>query len=96
VTADLLTRLPTTKLRSFNAEISVDGSLKKGETVNVDKIGNALSVSRGHIELARCEDPQAELIEAVGANRGIAQGTVLEVHEIAGIVEIFICVDNPK
>jgi hypothetical protein len=95
VTDDLLTRLPTIKLRSFAAEMSASGSLKKGEKITVDKHGKALVATRGHTELARCEDSPAELLDAIEANCGMVQGTVDEVHELAGIAEISICVGNP-
>jgi hypothetical protein len=96
VNGDLLARLPTTNLRSFDAEMSAAASLKKGEKITVEKIGKALVATRGHTELARCENSPAELLDAIEANCGIAQGTVSEVHELAGIAEISICVENPK
>jgi hypothetical protein len=96
VNDDLLARLPTTKLRSFDAQMSIAGSLKKGEKITVERIGKALVATRGHTEVARCENAPAELFDAIEANYGIAQGTVFEVHELAGIAEISICVENPK
>jgi hypothetical protein len=96
VTADLLTRLPSSRSRSFAADLSVKGALKKGDKTTVEKIGNALIASVGHTELARCEDVPAELAEAIDANCGMVQGEVDEVHELAGIVEISICVVKPK
>jgi hypothetical protein len=96
VSDDLLTRLPTTRLRSFPAEMSASGSLKKGEKITVDKVDKALVATRGHTELARCQDPPAEVLDAIEANCGMVQGTVGEVYELAGIVEILICVGNPK
>lgn len=92
VTQDLFTRLPTTKSRSFAAELQGSASLKKGEKITVDKVGRVLVVTRGHTELARCEDAASELIDAIEANCGLAQGSVDEVHEMAGVVEISICI----
>jgi hypothetical protein len=92
VTQDLFTRLPTTRSRSFAAEMQNSASWKKGEKITVDKVGKVLVVSRGHTELARCEDAASELIDAIEANCGLAQGSVDEVHEMAGIVEISICI----
>jgi hypothetical protein len=96
VSEDLLTRLPTVKARSFAAELSTSGSLKKGDKITVDKIGKALVATRGQTELARCEDSPAELLDALSANSGVAEGTVQEVHDLAGIAEISICIGNPK
>ena len=96
VTDDLLTRLPTSKARSFAANLSTSGSLKKGDRITVDKVGNALVATRGHTEVARCEDSPAELLDALAANCEVVQGVVDEVHELAEIVEISICIENPK
>jgi hypothetical protein len=96
VTQDLFTRLPTSKSRSFAAGLQAAASRKKGEKLTIDKLGEVLVVSRGHTELARCEDAAPELIDAIEANFGLAQGTVDEVHELAGIVEISVCIARPK
>jgi hypothetical protein len=96
VTEDLFNRLPTAKARSFAAELSESASLQKGEKVTIDKIGNALVATRGHTELARSEDSPAELLEAIEANCGVAQGIVEEVHELAGVVEISLCIGNQQ
>jgi hypothetical protein len=92
VTEDLFSRLPTTRSRSFEADLQGSASLKKGEKLTVDKVGTALVVTKGHTELARCAEPAPELIDAIAANCGIAQGIVDEVHELAGVVEISICI----
>lgn len=92
--ADLITRLPVAKSRSFAAGICRRGSLKKGDRVTVDKMGAALVASVGHTELARCDDFPAELLEAVEARCGVVEGTVDEVHETAGIAEISICIGD--
>lgn len=96
VTQDLFTRLPTTRSRSFAAELQGSASLKKGEKLTIDKVGKTLVATRGHTELARCEEPASELIDAIEANCGLAQGTVDEVHELAGIVEISICIGRSE
>jgi len=96
VTQDLFTRLPTSKSRSFAAEMRANASLKKGEKLTIDKLGEILVVTRGHTELARCADAAPELIDAIGANCGIAQGTVDAVHDLAGVVEISVCIARPK
>jgi hypothetical protein len=92
VTKDLFTRLPTTNSRAFEADLIGSASLTKGEKVTIDKVGKSLIVSRGHTELARCDDAPSVMVEAIEANCGIAQGSVDEVHEMAGVVEISICI----
>jgi hypothetical protein len=96
VTQDLFTRLPTARSRSFAAEIQGSASLKKGQAVTIDKLGETLVVTMGHTDLAKCADAAPELIDAIEANCGVAQGTVDEVHELAGIVEISVCIGRPK
>lgn len=96
VNQDLLTRLPASKSRSFAADLTGSGTLKKGDKATVEKIGKALVASLGHTELARCEDPPAELVDAINANCGMVQGEVDAVHELAGIVEISICLSQPE
>jgi len=96
VNKDLLTRLPASSSRSFAANLSARGVLKKGDKTTVEKVGNALVASLGHRELARCESAPAELVESINANCGMVQGEVDEVHELAGIVEISICLSKPE
>ncbi len=96
VTQDLFSRLPTSKSRSFAAVLQGGVLPKKGEKLTIDKLGKTLVVGRGHTELARCEDAAAQLTEAIESNCGLAQGTVDEVHELAGIVEISVCIGRPK
>jgi hypothetical protein len=96
VTEDLFNRLPTAKSRSFAAVVSESGSLQKGEKITIDKVGKVLVASLGHTELARSEDAPVELLEAVEANCGVAQGIVEEVHELAGVVEISLCIGNKQ
>jgi hypothetical protein len=94
--ADLFTKLPSAKSRSFAADVSKQGALKKGDKITVEKIDKTLVATRGHTELARCTEASEELLEAIGASRGIAQGEVTEVHDAAGIAEISICLPRPE
>jgi hypothetical protein len=96
VTQDLFTRLPTTKSRAFEAILLGTAPVKKGERITIDKVGRGLLVSRGHTELALSEDAPAALVEAIKANCGVAQGIVDEVHEMAGVVEISVCIARPQ
>lgn len=95
VTQDLFTRLPTTRSRAFEA-VLLGAPVKKGDRITIDKVGRGLFVSRGHTELALCEDAPASLLEAIEANCGVAQGIVDEVHEMARIVEISVCIAKPQ
>jgi hypothetical protein len=96
VNKDLMTRLPASRSRSFAANVTAGAVLRKGDQTTVEKIGSSLIASLGHTELARCENAPAELAEAIEANCGIVQGEVDEVHELAGIVEISICLAKPE
>ncbi len=90
-TADLFTRLPTSNTRSFAAHISGESALSKGDKLTVEKIRGALVLTRGHTEIARSDNPPLELVQAVEARCGIAQGTVDEVYDAAGVADISLC-----
>lgn len=90
-TADLLTREPDCKARSFAADLSNGSMLKRGEAVTVEKEGASLVVRKGNSQVARSDHPPAELLKAVEASCGIAKGTVEETHEAAGVAEISLC-----
>jgi len=92
IAQDLFTRLPTTKSRAFEATLLGAAHLKKGEKITIDKVGSGLLVSRGHTELALSEEAPATVVNAIEANCGVAQGIVDEVHEMAGVVEISVCI----
>ncbi|MCW2225690.1 Tfp pilus assembly protein FimT [Bradyrhizobium japonicum] len=96
VAEDLFTRLPTTKSRAFEATLLGAAPVKKGEKITIDRVGNGLLVSRGHTELALSEDPPSAVVEAIEVNCGVAQGIVDEVHEMAGVVEISVCIARPQ
>ena len=96
VTHDLFTRLPTTKSRAFEAVLLGGAPVKKGDRITIDKVGRGLLVSRGHAELALSEDAPASLVDAIEANCGVAQGIVDEVHEMARVVEISVCIARPQ
>ncbi|MCP1913372.1 hypothetical protein J2R96_005852 [Bradyrhizobium elkanii] len=92
VAQDLFTRLPTTKSRAFEATLLGTAQVTKGEKITIDRVRGGLLVSRGHTELALSEDAPAAVIAAIESNCGVAQGIVEEVHEMAGVVEISVCI----
>jgi hypothetical protein len=90
-TADLLTQQPSCAGRSFAAVI-VDGTqMVTGETVTVEMEGGALIVRRDMSIIARFENSGGALAELVAASFNIRPGTIDQVHDTAGIVEISIC-----
>ncbi|MGJ4932249.1 hypothetical protein ACQR1I_35465 [Bradyrhizobium sp. HKCCYLS2038] len=91
VTQDLFTRLPTTRSRAFEAVLLGRAPVKKGDKFTIEKVKRGLLVSHGHTEIALSEDAPPSLVDAIEANCGVAQGIVDEVHEVAGVVEISVC-----
>jgi hypothetical protein len=70
--------------------------LKKGEKYTVEKVGRALVVTRGHVEIARSNNAPAELIDAVEAQGNIAQAVVEEVYDVARVADISLCKNNQE
>lgn len=90
-TSDLLTRQPERGGRACVGEIIGNARLTPGEKLTVEKDGLALVARRGLREVIRIKQPPADLAKGVEASCGIAVGTVDQVHDDAGVVEISIC-----
>ena len=90
-TSDLLTRAPTKAERTFTADIKPGIALKKGDKLTVESSGGRLVASLGFTECARADAPPTALVQAVEARQGIAQGTVSEIYELAGVADISLC-----
>jgi hypothetical protein len=90
-TADLFTRQPTTAPRIVDADVVGDVSLNPGDNLIIRKVGETLIAARGLTEVARFNDPPADIMRAVQASCGVASGTVETFHKEAGVVEIAIC-----
>jgi hypothetical protein len=90
-TSDLFTSTPSRAARAAAAEIIGDAQLQVGEDLVVRPEGKTLMAYRGNTKVARFIDPPADICDAVAASSHIARGTVVEVHTIAGMVEIAPC-----
>lgn len=90
-TADLFTRLPSSAARTAVAELYSPKSVEVREAVIVELNGGELIALKGNTRVARFVKPAPDLVAAVRASCGIAKGTVEQVHEVAGVVEISLC-----
>ena len=90
-TADLFTREPQCGAHSTAFELKKNAELYVGESLTVEKEGNALIARHGLSEVARAIHPPADLLQAVERSCGIAKGTVETIHLIANIAEISLC-----
>ena len=90
-TANLFTQQISSVDRIAAAEIRNNARFTESDEVIVKLKGETLFAIRGLIEVARFIDPHPLLIEAVRDSCGIAKGTVEEVHNLAGVVEISLC-----
>lgn len=90
-TADLFTREPTCATRTAAAEIIGSVKLRAGDWLTVEPHGNGLVALRGNSEVARFTKPTPEQVKAVNDSCGIAKGIVVQVHDLAGVVEISLC-----
>jgi hypothetical protein len=61
-----------------------------GDCVNAELDGDTLIFRRGLSIVARKTDPPAEVVESVRQHCNIRPGTVDQVHDMAGIVEIIV------
>lgn len=90
-TADLLTRQPSLAGRSF-AAVVVDGQrVIAGESITVEVEENTVIVRRGMSTIARFDTSEGALRALLAESFNIRPGTVEQVHDAAGIVEISIC-----
>ena len=90
-TADLFTRVPESVSHTIAAKVVGGAKLVAGEKVTVEECGPIFIVRRGLTEVAVADEPPSDLADAVRDSCGIGKGTVEQVHQAAGIVEISIC-----
>lgn len=90
-TPDFFTRQPVSGARTAAADLTVGDTLQQGDAVTVQLNGSGLVAMRGLSEVAHFTEPPPELISAVQESYGVARGTVEQVNNIAGVVEISIC-----
>jgi hypothetical protein len=90
-TPTLFTQQPTSTPRTIAADMASGASLQKGEAVTVQLRGTNLVAMHGLSEVAYFVDPPPDVVSAVQESYGIASGTVEQINNIAGIVEISLC-----
>jgi hypothetical protein len=90
-TPTLFTQQPTCVARTIAADMASGASLQTGEAVTVQLSGTDLVAMRGLSEVAYFVDPPLDVVSAVQESYGVASGTIEQINNIAGIVEISIC-----
>jgi hypothetical protein len=90
-TPTLFTQQPTSTARTSAADIATGATLQKGEAVTVQLCDTDLVAMRDLSEVAYFVDPPPDVVSAVQESYGVASGTVEQINNIAGIVEISIC-----
>jgi hypothetical protein len=87
-TPDLTTREPVCGGRAVAANIVPGARISAGDSVNAELEGDTLVFRRGLSVVARKMNPPAQIAEAVRQHCNIRPGTVDQVHDMAGMVEI--------
>jgi hypothetical protein len=90
-TPTLFTQQPTCLARTAAADIANGVTLQRGETVTVQLCGTNLVAMRGLSPVANFVDPSPDLVSAIQESFGVARGTVEQINNIAGMVEISVC-----
>jgi hypothetical protein len=90
-TSDLLTREPGCVGRSVVGEIVGGAKLSPGEKLTVEKDARGLFARRGLTEVLRMPQAPLDVVRGVEESCGVGVGTVDQVHDLAGVVEITIC-----
>jgi hypothetical protein len=86
-----LVQQPVCGARIAAADIANGTTLQQGEAVTVQLNGTGLVALRGLSQVAYFIQPSPQLVAAVQDSYGVARGTVEQINNIAGVVEISIC-----
>lgn len=90
-TPDLFTQQPERAPRVVAADITESTSVREGQNLVIQKVGDRLAVMRGVEEIGQLLNPHAEIVGAVERSFGFARGIIQAFHEEASIAEISIC-----
>jgi hypothetical protein len=90
-TSNLLTRQPEAAGRSVVGEIVAGAKLTPGEKLTIEKDGNGLVARRGLTDLVRFHQVPRDVVRGIEESCGVGVGTIDQVHEAAGVVELTIC-----
>lgn len=85
---NLTTGNPVCVGRAVAANIERGARVSAGDSVNAELEGGTLVFRRGLSVIARKENAPAEVVESVRQHCNIRPGTVDQVHDMAGLVEI--------
>jgi hypothetical protein len=89
-TPDLMTREVVSGGRGITADMVKGTAVSAGEHVTVQIEGGALVARRCLTPVARNDSPPAAIIEIFSRHCNVRSGTVSQVHDMAGMVEITI------
>ena len=89
-TPDLTTRQMVSGGRGIAADIIGGASLSPGDHLTVQLEGDALVMRRCVTIVARNDNPSPAVVEVLNRYCNIRPGTVSQVHDMAGMVEITI------
>jgi hypothetical protein len=90
-TSDLLTRQPNCTGRSVVGEIIGSTTVSPGEKLTVERDAAGLVARRGLTDVVRIPQAPPDVVRGIEESCGVGIGTVDQVHNPAGVVEITIC-----
>ena len=91
-TPNLFSRDPEEALRSYSVTLQGGRKLAPDDQVCVRLQGGGSVVAMDGIEvIGEFDAPPGELVEALEASAGDGCGTVVTMHEVAGVAEITVC-----
>ena len=90
-TPNLFTKQPERAARIVAADITDGASVKEGQDLVIQKIGNRLAVMCGLQEVGQLLNPHSEIVGAVERSFGMARGVIQIFHKEALVAEISIC-----
>lgn len=89
--SDLFTKQPTCAARTATARIIGKVQLRVRDNLIVEIRDGSLIVMQGNSPVAQFDAPPQEIMEAVKDSCGIAKGTVEQVYNLSGMVDISLC-----
>ena len=90
-TSDLLTRQPQFAGRSVIGEIVEGAAISSGEKLTVEKDARGLVARRGLTDVVRFPKTPPDVVRGIEESCGVGVGTVDQVHDASGMVEMTIC-----
>ena len=77
--------------RRFLADPAVGSSPSEGDQIDLEIQGNTLIGVRGTELVLRTENPPADIVAHVRAQGGVAEGKIVAVNDLSGMLEIDLC-----